>query len=392
MSMKGKKVLVTGGTGFIGGRLVERLVLGEQAQVRVLVRNYATAVRVARFPLEMVHGELGDKEALDKAVEGCDVVFNLAHDAGVRANLQEPLTAQATQNLCEAVLAQRVPRLVHASSLSVYGATEDGVLTEQARWSPSDHPYIRAKRASERTVLRYHKQWGLPVVVLQPTIVYGPYCKPWTIGPINSLKTGMVPLVDGGRGLCNAVYVDDVIDALLLAAVKDGVVGESFLISGEKPITWKAFYGAFEEALGTRATTEVSEAELRAVLEREAREKRFAYKVKRAMRNPKNLSRVINLPGAKTLKEGVKGVLPEDLVRKVQLRLRARPGKDRAGAPMAAGDKALHVPNKELLDLYARKTRVDIRKAGERLGYRPRYGFKEGMSLTGEYLRWAGLV
>jgi len=79
MTLRGKQVLVTGGTGFIGGRLVEKLVLECDAKVRVLVRNFAHSASIARFPLEIIQGDVTDTEAVRRAADGCDVIFHCAY-------------------------------------------------------------------------------------------------------------------------------------------------------------------------------------------------------------------------------------------------------------------------------------------------------------------------
>ena len=79
---------------------------------------------------------------------------------------------------------------------------------------------------------------GLPVAVLQPTAVYGPYGGVWTEAVIRALRSGRQILVNGGDGLGNAVYVDDLVSAMLLAAVREGVVGEAFLVSGPGAVTF----------------------------------------------------------------------------------------------------------------------------------------------------------
>ncbi len=84
------------------------------------------------------------------------------------------------------------------------------------------------------------------MVVLQPANVYGPYGGVWVENVLRKLRTGRVVLVDGGAGVCNHVYVDDVVGAALLAAVTEGVVGEAFLVSSDEPVSWREFYGALE--------------------------------------------------------------------------------------------------------------------------------------------------
>src|SRR5437899_10163551 len=102
MSLQGKKVLVTGGTGFIGGRLVERLVLEWGAQVRVLVRNFAHAVRVARFPIEMVPGDTTDANAMKSAAKGCDAIFHCAYGATADPEKQKAIALKAVEAVAQA--------------------------------------------------------------------------------------------------------------------------------------------------------------------------------------------------------------------------------------------------------------------------------------------------
>ena len=99
MTLDGKKVLVTGGTGFIGSRLVEKLVLEHQARVRVLVRNFVNAPRIARFPIEMVPGDLSDPVSVQKAVQNCDVVFHCAYDFAGNTEEQKRVGVEAHERL-----------------------------------------------------------------------------------------------------------------------------------------------------------------------------------------------------------------------------------------------------------------------------------------------------
>ena len=76
LDLSGKRVLVTGGTGFIGGRLIERLVVDYKADVRALVRNFARASRIARFPIQMVHGDVINPSDVNQAADGCEFIFH----------------------------------------------------------------------------------------------------------------------------------------------------------------------------------------------------------------------------------------------------------------------------------------------------------------------------
>ena len=257
----GKTVLVTGGTGFIGGRLVEKLVLEHRARVRVLVRNFARAARIARLPIEMLPGDLGDPAAIRAAARGCEIVFHCAYDFAGTKDQQRRAAIESTRGVAEAALKFGLTRMVHVSSFSIYAPMRDGDLTEDSPWPKCKNSYVLAKRDTERLVRQLHRRQRLPVVILQPTLVYGPFSSHWTIAPIQRLTTGLVPLLNHGEGYCNPVFIDDAVDAMILAAIRPGIDGETFLISGEKPVTWKDFYGAFENRLGIRGTVEVVEEE-----------------------------------------------------------------------------------------------------------------------------------
>ena len=110
---------------------------------------------------------------------------------------------------------------------------------------------------AEETALRYVTR-GLSVAVVQPTVVYGPFGTTFTIKPLQLLKTGRMILVNGGDGLANPVYVDDVVSGMIVAAVHEGAHGEAFLISGAEPTTWRTFYAAHEAMLGRSATVSMT--------------------------------------------------------------------------------------------------------------------------------------
>jgi nucleoside-diphosphate-sugar epimerase len=389
MTLADRTVLVTGGTGFIGGRLVEKLILEQQSNVRVLVRNFSNASRLARFSIETVAGDISDEEAVQKAVRGCDIVFHCAHDSRLSKGPQKQMAIQGTQNLSRAVLQEGVSRMVHVSTFSVYGPTLNGDLTESLPWQSSNHPYVQAKRAAERLVLNLYRQEGLPVVVLQPAIVYGPFSKPWTLRPTNDLKTGLVPLVNGGGGYCNAVYIDDVVDAMILAATQPDVVGEVFLISGEKPISWKTFYNAFETALGTCATVNITEEKIEEMRREQARSKSVTTRLLNLARDPKTVSRVTRMPPIHVVLKILKIFLSKEQRQALKSRLIRKRSK---GEQNNEAKKSIHLPDETLLALYRSQTWVRVDKAQKLLGYAPKFDFERGMDLTSRFIHWANLA
>jgi len=385
----GKTVLVTGGTGFIGGRLVEKLVLEHRARVRVLVRNFARAARIARLPIEMLPGNLGDAAAVRAAARGCEVVFHCAYDFAGTKDHQRRVAIESTRNVGEAALEFGLARMVHVSTFSIYAPMPNGDLTEDSPWPKCKDSYVLAKREAERLVRQLRRTQSLPVVIVQPTLVYGPFSPHWTVAPIQRLTTGLVPLLNHGDGYCNAVYIDDVVDAMILAAIRPGIDGETFLISGEKPVTWKDFYGAFENRLGIRGTVEVVEEELIKTIKARRRQRGTLPQLLNLMRHPEVATTLISLPLVQSTLKLFRNSLPDDRWQALKSFLLV----SRSGNHVLNGSgKVLHIPDEMLLGLYRTKTRVRIEKARKYLGYVPKFDFERGMDLTAHFIHWANLV
>lgn len=362
-SSAGGRVLVTGATGFIGGRLVERIGFAGERPISAFVRSYGGAARIARFPVRLLQGTLDDAAALDGAVAGCDVVFHCAHDFS-----SEEANVTAAEALAVACRRHGVRRLVYLSSFSVYEPLPDGDVVETSRWPASEQPYVCAKRRCETLLLDRAQREGLPVVVLQPTVVYGPFCRPWTISPVRLMREGRIVLPDGGEGLCNAVYVDDLVDAMLLAAEVPDIEGERFLISGERPVSWREFYGAFEQMLAVRGVALLSPLEI----ERLRNQGDTEVDLRAVSHDPR---RVTRWRAAR---------LAADLAR-------AAMGNKHWERLKRFTPTPLHLPVGPRLDLYRARAWVRIDKAHSRLGFAPARDLQRGMELTTEYVRWAGL-
>jgi nucleoside-diphosphate-sugar epimerase len=227
-------------------------------------------------------------------------------------------------------------------------------------------------------------------VVVQPTLVYGPLSTHWTITPVQHLKTGLVPLVDGGTGYCNAVYIDDVVDAMILAALQPDVLGETFVLSAEQPVTWKRFYSAFEAILGSHATIDVSAEALIEAMQQQKRQPGVISQLTRLARHPEVFPQVAALPIVRSLLKVLRARLSDTQWECLKTRMLQGTVQDQGQTGRSS--KPFHVPDATLLALYRSKTRVRIDKAKERLGYVPKFDFERGMDMTSGFLHWANLA
>jgi nucleoside-diphosphate-sugar epimerase len=390
--LAGRRVLVTGASGFIGGRLVERLVRDCRARVRVLVRGYASAVRLARFSLDFAHGDVTDASAMKSAADGCDVVFHCAYGTSGSQRHRAWVNREGTRQALAAAAAAGASRLVHLSTLMVYGRTADGDLDETAPRRRFGNAYTDSKLDAERLALDWARAGRAPAVVLQPTAVYGPFGGVWTERVLAELKTGRVILVDGGTGIANHVYVDDVVSAMLLAAVAPDALGEAFLVSSAEPVTWRELYGAFERMLRRSATVAMSAQEARRYWRRWRRPS-LARELLTAVRGDHRLrDRLLETREIRFLREAASGWLPESW----QQRIKSRLGMGtRAAVPWTRprDDEApIHPLAPDLIDFFAARTRVRIDKAERVLGYHPAFDLDAGMELTEQWARWANLL
>src|SRR5262249_45574435 len=202
----------------------------------------ASVARIARFPLDFVMGDLCDRSAVEKAVEGCDAVVHLAR--GSRRDMKKGL-----ENLLAAATARGVSRFVHMSSVAVYGNNPPAdSVSETEPAHKTDMAYGNAKLEEEELVGSCGRRFGLPVVILRPPNIYGPYSG-FTVGLIEKIRSGKMALVEGGKNPCNLVYIDNLIQAILLALSKSEAIGEVFFVTDAQCISWETCVGDYASIL-----------------------------------------------------------------------------------------------------------------------------------------------
>ena len=380
--LAGRRVLVTGASGFIGGRVAERLVVECGAHVRVAVRSVARAAPLSRFPIEVAIADVRDREAVARAVDGCDVVIHCALGTDGTLRDRRAVDLGGTRNLLDAAVGANVSSFVHTSTVSVYENAGSGELDETSPATKSRDPYAVGKREGERVALGYAAR--LPVTVIQPTTVYGPRAGVHGRAILDELRSSRIPLPAQGDGICNAVYIDDLVTAMLLAATSDRARGERFLVSGPEYPTWREFYGAFERMLGTARAVPMSEAEALALWKRASRRRWLLPDAWRIVRTDAELRRrLLETREGAVVRRVAERVLPDRAFAPEHWTAEPEPKQDEL--PLAAFKP-------EVIRTLASTVRVRIDKARAVLGYEPVFGLADGMRLTEAWATWAGLV
>lgn len=242
--------LVTGATGFIGGRLAE-LLIDRDERVRVLVRNPEAAAKIEHLRgAELVRGDVTDASTLSAALEGIDVVFHVAGlsaDWGRREDF-EAINVQGARSLAEAAAASGVKRFVHVSTTDVYGYPEVP--------GPSDAPtrdlglpYNSSKLRGEMAVREVASATGLPLVVIRPATVYGPRSKDFALELANLIAKKDMMVVNGGTAPAGLLYVDNLCDALISAAELPIAIGKVYAVRDPGKQTWREYVDRISEGL-----------------------------------------------------------------------------------------------------------------------------------------------
>jgi nucleoside-diphosphate-sugar epimerase len=384
--LAGRRVLVTGATGFVGARLAERLVVECGAVVRVLSRTIGRCAPLSRLPVEIAIGDLLDPASLDAAAAGCDLVLHCARGTDGSERERRAVDVDGTRNLLVASLRAGVSRFLHTSTVVVYDLPESGELDERApRGGPSD-PYADAKRDAETLVLGYAAR--LPVTVVQPTVVYGPRAGVYGRDVLEELRTTRIPLVNGGSGICNALYVDDLVTAMFLAATSERAPGETFLVSGPEHPTWGEFFGGFERMLGMTRTVPMSEHDALAHWKRSKRRSWLLPEALRAVRGDPDLrAELLATREGRLVRRVAERVLPAGYFAPERWIDRR---SEIAGPAPAEPPLAAFKP--QVVRFLASTARVRIDKARELLGYEPEFRLEDGLGLTEEWARWEGLL
>lgn len=383
------KIAVLGASGFIGSRIVEMLTLGcsfepksptlRTASYTVIpvVRSFASLARLSRFELDcrVVHDF--NEEALVSAFTGCDYVIDaIGGDANVLLGSIEPIY-KAAQNA-------RVKRLIYISSASVHGQAPAAGTDESSPLSTNQvQPYNNLRVVAEEKLQQLRKGGTTELVILRPGIVYGPRSKRWTANIADDLLSGNALLLNEGRGICNSVYIDNLVQAAILSMVAPtkSCDSKAYIISDKEEVSWRNMYMSIAKALGPNAkpikNLNFEEKSLASLVDDEL------DPISTVRANPLSKFILPVLPGK--LKQVVKAVI-------YTLKDNGAPSRWQLPKKQlsANGEYSTQKPSYEMASLMLCQYKLPITKAQQDLGYEPHISYKLAQERSCEWLGFAG--
>jgi nucleoside-diphosphate-sugar epimerase len=351
------KIALMGASGFIGSRMVEMFHLGRLGDVRPIVRSYGSLARLARFDLDWRLANAADENALKKAFEGCDLVVHCVHGHPDIVEGSIAPTYRAARRV-------GVKRMVYLSTASVHGQSPSAGTDETSPLSDRQATdYNNRKVRAERLLLRERKRGSTEVVILRPGIVFGPRDR-WITGIANDLVREKAFLVEGGKGICNSIYVDNLVYAIKLALSAVGADGEAFLVGDRETVTWANITYQVADAFG------ISRDEIKTLAAPEFRSS-FADNV--------------NHFRGHWATQSVLPIIPARLKRIAKASLAAWPNTQAISLWSLPALPQPHV-SREMSELHRCQVKLPFDKAKQILGYEPVVSFQDGLFRTIQWL------
>lgn len=352
------RVGIVGASGFVGNRAVEML-HDDGHDVRSIVRSAASLQRLSHPHLDGRVANAFDCTSLATAFQGCDVIIHsiLGSPGLIRGSIRP--TYQAAERA-------GVRRIIYLSSMTVYtsapapGTTEASPVVENQPF-----PTQNAKIAAERQLLKLRQSGSVEVVIFRPGIVFGPRSR-WVSDLADQLVQHTAYFINQGQGICNSVYVDNLIHGMQLALLNPAADGEAFFVGDRERVTWLDFYRPFAESLGVN---------LADIPNLDVPEFHHSWK-----------QRLLGTIRDSALVQKSLASIPEDF--KQQLK-QVVPRKTAASTPAPVTEIAPPQPTvtEMMAILHQSRYQLPFTKAEKLLGYEPIVTFDEGCRRSTEWLK-----
>jgi dihydroflavonol-4-reductase len=244
-------ILVTGATGFTGGHLVRRLV-ADGHTVRALVRSAEKGRALAALGVELAIGDITDPASLVPAMQGIEQVYHIAaifRQENISDKKMWEVNCQGVRNMLDAAIAAgTVQRFIHCSTIGVHGNIKNPPANEETPYNPDD-VYQKSKTGGEKIAVEYMKQGKLPITIFRPGGIYGPGDTRF-LKLFRPIKKQRFVMIGSGKVLYTLIYIDDLVDGILLCGNHPDAVGNIYILTGEPALTLNEFVATIAEVLG----------------------------------------------------------------------------------------------------------------------------------------------
>ena len=348
------KILVTGASGFLGGRLIECLSQHEGTEAIAGLRSWTRAARPARFGSTIRLCDLEDNDQVAAALKDVTAVIHCA-----KTDSRESIVG-GTKALLEESQRLGINKFVYLSTAEVYGPDADGHVTEKEQLEPTGRLYGDSKLEAEQVCLGFADQ-GMDIKILRPSIIYGPFSVSWSVDMAKRIHSGRWgTFSDHGEGFANLVYVDDLVQAIWLCLNRE-TKQRVFNINGPETPTWNEYFAAFNNAM-----------ELPPLSSIDAGKSSIKTRVVDTVEyfTDKLLERFED----QIMEIYMRGGFLSRVMKRVKGELDSTPSGN------------------ELHDLFSRKANFSDALARQHLGYEPRVSLPEGLARTTDWLRLHELI
>ncbi len=245
--------LVTGATGFTGGHIA-RYLLARGRRVRALVRDRRRAEDLEQAGIELVEGDLRDRDALIRAVAGVERVYHVAavyRQAGLKDEVYRAVNALAVRDLIQSAASGGARRVLHCSTVGVHGDVEQPPANEDAPLKPGDI-YQETKVEGERLARETGARCGIEVTIARPTGIYGPGDRR-LLKLFRGVARGRFPILGSGNIYYHLTYIDDVVEGFRLCAEHPAAAGRTYIIAGGEVTTLNELVRLIADVAGVKS-------------------------------------------------------------------------------------------------------------------------------------------
>ncbi len=253
--IQGTRILITGGTGFLGSAVAQHLA-ARGAQIAVLVRSPEKAAAAQAAGFSAARGDITNRESVRHAVDNATYVIHCAASFG-KPDDQRDVNINGTRILAEECAFAGVRQLVHISSIAVYGFARRGIVDETTPPAPGAYSYARTKLGGENAIREVAMHTGLNTTIIRPGMIYGPGSSNWTLELFRYARRKPIFFPGDGSGSAHPIYIDDVVSAIARVTGDESLNGAIFNISADPAPTWREWLLAYANLAGHQSWVSV---------------------------------------------------------------------------------------------------------------------------------------